>query len=329
MALAPQTAIEAATGTNGSDGLAVFTFPVDIDSNRLVLVDRFPQGETIDFTVTGARKITFIAPSIPVAGSKIWLLNGVTAGTAVTTGLPGWDTVAEIVSDVAIEEGLLQAPITDPYASADPNILQLTALLKSAGRMVVREHGWSHLQREFVFSTVASQAAYPLPSDFREMIEQSGWNRTTVYPFGGPIGAAVWQLTKAFPLVGTLQPFVRFQGGQMSFSPTPTAVQTIAFEYQSWFWVRPVGQTSPSSDTPTAASDTICFNASLMVCALKLAWEKAKRMDTTAAQADYERALASEMNQDSAAPTMILGGSSDSSPAQAVWDNIPQTGIGQ
>jgi hypothetical protein len=240
-----------------------------------------------------------------------------------------WKTVAELVSDVALEEGIAQAPIVDPYGSADPNILQLTALLKSAGRSVVRERAWSHLQRELVFQTVAGQPSYGLPSDFREMVPQSGWDRTTLYQLGGPIGAEVWQLAQAIHIVGSVYPFIRFAGGQISFTPTPTSVQTIAFEYRSWFWVRPSAGTDPTSDAPTAATDILCFDGALMVCALKLAWEKAKRFDTATAQADYDRALAAAMNEDSAAPEIPIGSSGDSSPAQDVWSNVAQTGIGQ
>lgn len=247
---------------------------------------------------------------------------------APTGGPPSWATVAEIVSDAAIEEGLSPVTIDDPYASSDPNILQLLGLLKRAGRGLVRERGWTHLQREFTFSTVVGQASYPLPSDFREMIPQSGWDRSTMYQLGGPVGAAVWQLAKAITITGSLRPLARFNGGNIEFTPTPTKVETIAFEYVSSSWVKPAGEPSPSKDAPSAATDVICFNSDLVVCALKLAWEKAKRMDTTAAQADYDRALASEMNADASSPDVSLGGS-DKSPAEEVWNNVPQSGIGQ
>jgi hypothetical protein len=92
--------------------------------------------------------------------------------------------------------------------------------------------------------------------------------------------------------------------------------------------VKPHGQPEPSLDAPTQATDVVCLNHALMVCALKLAWEKAKRMDTTTAQADYDRALAAAMNEDSPSPEIPIGGSSKS-PAEEVWNNVPQTGIGQ
>lgn len=257
------------------------------------------------------------------------LLGGQFALGGANGNLLSWDTVADVVSDAAIELGLIFDAIEDPYASTDPNIRQLCGLLTPAGKMVVRERAWTHLQREFTFSTVPNQASYALPSDFREMIPQTGWDRSTLYMLGGPVGAATWQYTKAITVAGNLYPFARFNGGQIEFTPTPSKIETIAFEYVSWFWVKALGQGSPNADVPSVATDTLCFNSDLMVRALKLGWEKAKRMDTTTAQADYDRVLASEMNADAAAPEIPIGGSGDGSPAKDVWGNVPQTGIGQ
>jgi hypothetical protein len=98
MAAAPLVALQTATGTTGSDGLAIFTFAADIDTtNHEIVVAGLRRGSGIDYTVTGARQITFIAPNIPIAADPIWLFNGV-SGTSISTALPGWDTVAEIVS---------------------------------------------------------------------------------------------------------------------------------------------------------------------------------------------------------------------------------------
>src|SRR3954468_3046330 len=134
MAAAPLVALETATGTTGSDGLTDFTFSADIDlANHEMVVAGLRRGCGIDYTVPSARVARFIAPNIPIAADPIWLFNGV-SGTSIATALPGWDTVAEIVSDTAIELGLISAPIADPFASTDPNILQLLGLLKSGGR---------------------------------------------------------------------------------------------------------------------------------------------------------------------------------------------------
>lgn len=307
MAAIPLVAIETATGTTGSDGLAIFTFSADIDTtNHLLAVDRLPQGDSIDYTVTGARQVTFAAPSIPLAGAAVWLWNG-TVAVSVSTSLPAWDTVAEVISDAAIDLGLISAPLANPFASTDANILQLISLLKRGGRMLVKRRAWTHLQNQFTFATVSGTSAYALPSDFRAMIDQTAWNRTSALQLGGPTSPQVWQYLQANSTALVYAEF-RQQGGQIKITPTPTSVSTIAFEYISSFWIKPSGQTSPTSDLPSAATDVVCFDPALAVAMLKYEFRKAKKMDFTTEEEDFERALGLVAEDDSPAPILSLNG---------------------
>lgn len=325
MAAIPLVAIGTPTGTTGSDGLAVFTFAADIDtSNHQIFVDRLIQRDGADYTVTGARQVTFVAPNIPLLGAAIWLYNGV-SGITIGTSLPAWDTVAEIVSDAAIELGLRSTAMSDPFASTDPNILQLIALLKSGGRRLAREYAWTHLQSEYTFSTVASTAAYALPSDFRAMIPQTHWNRTTQWPLLGPTSPQRWQYLQA--LTGNvIYAEFRSLGGQIKLTPTPSATQSIAFEYLSSYWVKPTGQTAPTADQPTVATDTVCFDPLLAVSMLRLAFKKAKGMDTSGEQQDYDDALSKVMGEDAPAPVLQVSGGLEYHLVDGM--NLPGTGWG-
>lgn len=308
MASTPLVAIEAPTGTTGSDGLAVFTFPADIDKiNHRIAVDRLDQGNTLDYTVTGTRQITFTAGNIPVAGAKVWLFNGV-AGVTATTSLPTWATVAEVISDAAIELGLVATDIADPFSSSDPNILQLVRMLRSGGRSLAKHRDWHHLQKEFTFSTLAAQTAYPLPTDYRKLIPDTEWNRTSQFPLGGPIDASQWQALQARRITSTVTVLFRVWQGQI-FLQNPSDNQTIAFEYQSSSWIMPAGQASATSETPAAASDTVCFDPSLVVARLKMDFRRNKKQDSQAEQDDYVRALAAAENEDAQGKTIYLGGS--------------------
>jgi hypothetical protein len=259
VAAIPLVAVETATGTTGSDGLAVFTFSADID---------------------------------------------------------------------AIELGLVSAAISNPFASADPNILQLLAYLKSGGRKLAKERAWSHLTNEYTFSTASGTAVYALPSDYRGMIDQSGWNRTSEYPLGGPLSPQEWQYAKAVSVVGSLSTLVRFQGGQLEIIPTPSATETIALEYLTTSWIRPVGQTTPTSDLPSVATDVVCFDPALVVSMLKLEFLKNKGFDTTSAQQDFDRLRAQVASEDSPSPVLSLNGNGFG--FQLLNElNIPQTGVGQ
>ena len=153
----------------------------------------------------------------------------------------GQEVAANIINDVAIEVGLIPAPINDPFASIDPNILQLAKLLKSGGRTLRKRYSWTHLQYQYTFNTIANQGRYVLPVDYGKYINQTAWNRTNRLPLGGPLSPQEFEYFKA-RLVGvvftTLFRILQQQFQVYPDTSTPGGY-TIAFEYVSSFWVVP------------------------------------------------------------------------------------------
>jgi hypothetical protein len=111
-----------------------------------------------------------------------------------------------VVSQAALELGVIQGTGdlgADVYAATEPNLIQLTALLKKAGRDLVDEANWTHLRQEYAILTESpatamanghqTWGAYVLPTDWRNMVDQSGWNRTTRLPLSGPLSEQEWQ----------------------------------------------------------------------------------------------------------------------------------------
>jgi hypothetical protein len=326
MASVPLVAIEAATGSTGSDGLTVFTFSADIDTSAYeIYVDRLRQGSGVDFSITAARQITFVAPNIPLAGAQIWLFNGVQA-SAVSTSLPGWDTVANLISDAAIELGLVSAAIADPFVSTDVNVLQLVKFLKSGGRELAARREWKHLVKEYTFATANGTESYGLPSDFRSMVADTGWDRSTQIPLGGPLSPADWQLLKAVTSTGIFKRY-RLWAGRLYLNPIPTSIETIAYEYNGTSWVKPSGQTSPTSSTPSAASDVICFDPLLVVKRLKRDFRRAKKQDSASEEDDYREGLNLAELGDSDAATIFIGGRRNGVRRIDRY-NVPDTGVG-
>jgi hypothetical protein len=316
MASTPFVAIEAADGAR-----VAFTFGADIDTtNHRIVVDRFEQGNTIDYTVTSTRGITFTVAPPPTA--KIWLFNGV-AGVTQATSLPSWATVASVISDAAIELGLVKTDIDDPFASTDANILQLLRLLKSGCRDIVQHRLWTHLDKEFTFNLVATQQAYALPSDYRSMVDDSAWDRTTRFPLSGPMSPKDWQYLQAVPVASSVEYRSRVWQGQLFVTPTPAATDLMAFEYNSSSFIKPVGQTFPTSDTPTVATDIVCFSARLVVARLKRDFRRNKKQDSQAEEDDYQTALADSENEDAQGRTIYLGGSIGRTPRRIDRWNLP------
>jgi hypothetical protein len=150
-------------------------------------------------------------------------------------------TVAQIVKQTAINLGL--PTVDDPVSSTDPLQVQLVGLLTEAGRDIVLKHEWPQLVAEEIVTTVAGQVDYTLPSDFLHIIPQSGWNRTTRFPLGGPLSVQEWQYLKAAVVGVTFNVLFRVTPTLMRLFPTPPVGFTIAYEYQSRNWLSKAGTT--------------------------------------------------------------------------------------
>jgi hypothetical protein len=241
-----------------------------------------------------------------------------------------FDTAANIINDAAVEIGL--NPVADPFAAYDGNFIQLARLLRSCGRELVQSRDWTYLRKEHAFTTVQGTSAYDLPSDFLRMYDQSGWNRTNRLPLGGPLSPQEWQYLKA-RLVGVVFTVLfRPMNRQIHLYPdvnTPGGY-AIAFEYGSSYWVSsPAAPTVLSSDKPTENDSIIWFDPLLMVRALKLAFLKAKGLDTTAAEQDYAITLNAAMGMDAPSKVLNLNRTSmDPSSVMIGGQSVPITGFG-
>lgn len=240
----------------------------------------------------------------------------------------GFDTATNVINDAVKELGLISSTVSDPFASTDPNMVQLCALLKSAGQEILREHHWSQSIKEHTFTTSAGDYQYDLPADFMRMIDQSGWNRSTSWPLGGPLSPQVWQYFEGTSAAPTITVHFRIQQREIRLQPTTDmpANYTLAFEYMSRYWVQAFGQTSGTKEAPTAATDTLLYDRLLLVRALKLGFLKAKGFDTTSVQDDYDRSLRAIMG-DEPAPMLRLDGGGRGVHFLDLC-NVPDTGYG-
>jgi hypothetical protein len=241
-----------------------------------------------------------------------------------------WDTASTIINDAGIMLGLWSETVSNPYTSTDLLVVQIRQILKSAGRDLLREFEWSHLRKEYTFTTVNGTANYSLPSDFQRVVNQSEWNRTTRLPLGGPLMPQGWQFLKALQTVGTVQFFFRVDGDSIRMQPTPAQAATVALEYVSNYWVQPDGESAPTASEPTDADDSICLDSQMMVHRLRRDFLRAKGMDSAAASEDYDRALLRAMGNDGAAPVLSL----TRQPLSLFQPlntnaNLPPTGYGQ
>lgn len=200
-----------------------------------------------------------------------------------------YDTVANIISDVAIELGLVAAAVSDPYASTDANIILLRALLKSEGKRMVLRNPWLQCIKEYSFTSTGA-TSYAMPADYVRVIDGTGWNTSDNVPMV-PVSPQQWQRLQATDIGVDLAVLFRPRDMALSLWPTSTTGKTLTFEYASRYWVESNAATAPDKDAPTLATDKVKFDALLATRILKLAFLKAKGFDTEAALEDFREAL--------------------------------------
>ncbi len=131
----------------------------------------------------------------------------------------------------AATEVKLSAPSAVIGISNDPDAVLLTrALIKTCRQL--QAYDWQKLVREKTFTTVAAetQTDTPLPTDLLRFISKTIFNRTKRLPVGGPLSPLEWQSIKATAQTSSYDYF-RLRGNAWLMSPTPSAGDTIAYEY--------------------------------------------------------------------------------------------------
>lgn len=288
------------------NGIATVFTAASYVRNEEVVLNGLVQVPNVDYVasiVAGVTVITFTVAPVPTAVPT--LFGNVLQ--AVGSGLANYETVATLVSDAAVELGLVAADIADPFVSTDATVIQLLRLLKSGGRDLAKHRDWQHLQKEYTFSTVNGVASYALPADYRKMVDDSEWNRSTQLPMI-PVDGQTWQFLQAISSLGLIRVASRIWLGQMYLNPTPSSVQTLAYEYQSSSWIAPAGAGQPTLDAPAAATDLVCFAKTLVVARLKRDFRRNKKQDSAAEEEDYQIALSAAEHEDAQGKTIYLGG---------------------
>ena len=207
-------------------------------------------------------------------------------------------TANTILNRVASEVGL--DPVADPWADTAQHFLQMRTLLQIAGEELTMAHQWEWQMRSHSIVTGALDTGkYPLPDDFLQMIDQTGWERSENVPLFGPLSAQDWTYLLGRDLVSyTIYASFRIHDGQFQIFPQPPPEGlNINFEYQSANWVDDEGG-GTLTDTLDSGSDVVLFDRTLASRYLKVKWLEAKGFDTTKAQDDFDAVFGSITSKD-------------------------------
>lgn len=237
--------------------------------------------------------------------------------------------VNDLLNRVAAETGL--SPVADPYGDTSQHFLQMRHLLQTAGEELTLAHPWEWQVGRFSILTQALDTGnYDLPSDFVQMIDQTGWERTENVPMFGPLSSQEWNWLLGRDLVtSTIHASFRIKESKISVFPQPPPQGLdINFEYQSRNWVSD-GQPTPTlSDTITSGSEYILFDRTMITRYLKLKWLEAKGFDTTKVQDDFNQVFGFITGKDKGAQILSAGCTNRGFPYLDTYRNTHDTGYG-
>jgi hypothetical protein len=291
----------------------------------------------VDWSTTSATSITFKATlagleQSDVVSSPSGSVLGSVIASAATSSLAGYSTVGVLVARGGVRCGFLnltaaQIATYDPFASTDPNVVQMLEMLTSLGTDLSSEVK-AHLEREFALTTAGSATSYALPADFREMVDDTAWNRSGFLPLAGPVTPQAQQFIKAWNGAAFVNIPYRLQGNRLTFPAAPGNGLQITGLYYSSFWIQTAASGSgPDADHATAATDYVLFDPELVVRGLKLRWLEAKGFDTAMASTRYTERLEWAKGAVGGAGTLSLRGNGTGYRLIDTF-NAPTTGLG-
>jgi hypothetical protein len=213
---------------------------------------------------------------------------------------------AKTVLNRAAEQCTQEAQ-ADPFQSTNPDFVLLRNLLISLSRDLMRNE-WTHLVKTVTLVTDGVTLSYSLPSDFRGMVDNSMWNRSTRLPGIGPLSFQQRAALQARLVQIVLNVAFQVQGGLLTFPIVPPSGQTVAFDYRSLSWVQSATSSTPDKDRPTASTDTLLFDEELLVAGLVLRFNENRGYDTVRAQARFDTLLETALGDNAGASIASLGG---------------------
>lgn len=202
-------------------------------------------------------------------------------------------TVLQIAQTFAGRQGLPQP--TFIAGNNDAQVLQILGLLQEFCDDLVTRRFWEVTTKEAVFSSLGVEdqglIADIADGGYRGMVPGTFFDRTQRLAVPVAISPQEWQLRKTLGLSGPLYQ-ARVRGGHLLFIPPPPLGHTLAFEYQSEWFVQDSG--GNGKKWPTQDNDTFVVNDSLPVAYLRWAWKSTKGLDYAEEFRMYENLVTQE-----------------------------------
>lgn len=231
-------------------------------------------------------------------------------------------TLLTICQDAAEEIGF-DTPSTI-IGNTDPTAVRLLRLAHRTGAILAKK-SWHLLIKPHSLSTSSGEPQYSLPTDYRSLVPNSIWNQTTdqaIYM----ISPTCWSYEKSSG-VSAFQDRFRLMGddaapsiGQkLTIHPTPSATETIYFQYYSKNWLISAGTEYSSFQTD---NDEVIFDDDLFTMGVIWRMLKSLGQPYLEEKTEFDRELEICLAQDGATENLHADGT------YPALSNIPETGFG-
>lgn len=215
-------------------------------------------------------------------------------------------TLLSVVQDASTRLGLPKPLLATE--TTDNRVLQLVNLANEAGRALRDRYAWQRLTKEKTFTTIAAETQTgAVPSDFHRIIDETVWNRTEDERVFGPLSPQEWQSQKSRGVVAIDNQF-RIRGNAWLMIPTPTAGQTIAYEYVSKLWVDTTATPDGVADADGYSADThvAVFDEEMIALSVIWRWQQATGLDYGESFRKAEEYIVNAMARDGGRRTLTM-----------------------
>lgn len=211
------------------------------------------------------------------------------------------DIVQRVCDEVGLPRPVVVATSTEQLAR------QMFSLANAELEELSKRFDWPVLTREFNFPTVAAQAQYALPADYRKFLSNTLYDSTRYYQMRGSVSAGEWQRTKAMNLGALSCAKVRIYGNPLKINvlPTPLSVENVVFEYMTKNFAVSAGNAEILRFS--ADGDAPLIDEGLIRMGLKWRIKHAKGLEFSADLAEYEGVVAREFAAAMAQPAIGVG----------------------
>jgi len=216
-------------------------------------------------------------------------------------------TLLSLINKVCGRFGIPQTSTV--YGSTDDRILQLMYLLEEEGEDLSSRHNWATLTSEVTHTTIANEnqgAIATIAPGYSFIKNNTLWDRTDVLQVLGPLNGQEWQGLKAITNTGPRYQF-RLRDSNLYINPVPTAGHTLAFEYQTDYWILDVNG-STKKGAFTADTDTFLLPDRLLLLGLRWRWAAEKGLNYSELYQSYEFQVKDAMGRDGGKPILHADG---------------------